>query len=396
MKATPLINRFNSGELSDDVDTRSDIDKYYSGCRTLQNMVPLPEGPIMKMPGSYYIRPTRIDAEGPKPDYPEEEPEPDKYLAVGNIGTAYVQVFSWDGSTLTLVAEEDTIGAAYSVAWNNDMRHLAVGCAGTSGVRIYRYDGSTLTLITVYAMAGGDSISKISWSPNSTLLAVAYYDAVVPHVAVFSWDGSTLSPLDTYDLPHLGGNESGGIDWVDSQYIAVGHETTPYLSVLYWDGASLALADTYTLPGMAYGVHTHPNTSHIVVANGGSPHLRVLSWSGSALASVDTAALSVDSWVATWHLDGTLIAAGVLASPYFYLFGWDGSNLTQLDTFDTGWLCAATAPNGLGTEIAVGSYTDPDLRLLDWDGSSLSLKTSVARTPTGPFQVYDLAWGYYA
>lgn len=53
-KVSPLINNFNAGELSPELDLRVDIDKYYSGCRTLQNMVPLVEGGAMRMPGTYY------------------------------------------------------------------------------------------------------------------------------------------------------------------------------------------------------------------------------------------------------------------------------------------------------------------------------------------------------
>lgn len=54
-KETPLINNFNGGEISPMIDVRSDIIKYYSGCRTLQNMVPHVEGGAKKMPGTYYV-----------------------------------------------------------------------------------------------------------------------------------------------------------------------------------------------------------------------------------------------------------------------------------------------------------------------------------------------------
>ena len=53
--ATTVINAFNSGELSPLLEGRTDIKKYYSGCRTLQNMIVLPHGGVTRRPGSYYV-----------------------------------------------------------------------------------------------------------------------------------------------------------------------------------------------------------------------------------------------------------------------------------------------------------------------------------------------------
>lgn len=55
-KVTPGINNFNSGELSPLVEARYDINKYASGCRTLENALPLVEGGAKKMPGTYFIK----------------------------------------------------------------------------------------------------------------------------------------------------------------------------------------------------------------------------------------------------------------------------------------------------------------------------------------------------
>ena len=52
---TAVINAFNSGELSPLLEGRTDIKKYYSGCRIVENMVVMPHGGITKRPGSAYI-----------------------------------------------------------------------------------------------------------------------------------------------------------------------------------------------------------------------------------------------------------------------------------------------------------------------------------------------------
>ncbi|MCK5504211.1 MAG: hypothetical protein KAJ10_03570 [Thermodesulfovibrionia bacterium] len=54
MKTDPIRNNFNAGELSPKIDFRGDVGKYHSGCLLLQNFVPLVEGGITRMPGTYY------------------------------------------------------------------------------------------------------------------------------------------------------------------------------------------------------------------------------------------------------------------------------------------------------------------------------------------------------
>lgn len=57
--ATPSLVSFNAGELSPKVDARADVDKYYSGCRTMENFIPLVEGGAMRMPGTYFVAETK-------------------------------------------------------------------------------------------------------------------------------------------------------------------------------------------------------------------------------------------------------------------------------------------------------------------------------------------------
>jgi len=60
---TPPINNFSSGELSPELDGRTDLKKYYSGCRTLKNMISLPYGGAVRRPGTYYIAETETMSE---------------------------------------------------------------------------------------------------------------------------------------------------------------------------------------------------------------------------------------------------------------------------------------------------------------------------------------------
>ena len=51
---TAVVN-FNGGEFSPKIDARSDTEKYVSGCRTLENMIPLIFGGVEKRPGTEFI-----------------------------------------------------------------------------------------------------------------------------------------------------------------------------------------------------------------------------------------------------------------------------------------------------------------------------------------------------
>ena len=50
----PVIS-FNAGKMSDLIDARSDTQKFSSGCRELQNMIPRIYGPVERRPGTLYI-----------------------------------------------------------------------------------------------------------------------------------------------------------------------------------------------------------------------------------------------------------------------------------------------------------------------------------------------------
>jgi hypothetical protein len=51
----PIIN-LNSGEFSPLIDVRSDVDKYKSGCRKLDNFFPRVYGVVERRPGTKFIK----------------------------------------------------------------------------------------------------------------------------------------------------------------------------------------------------------------------------------------------------------------------------------------------------------------------------------------------------
>ena len=50
------IVSFSGGEMTLQIDARSDVEKYASGCRTLENFIPRIYGGVERRPGTKFIR----------------------------------------------------------------------------------------------------------------------------------------------------------------------------------------------------------------------------------------------------------------------------------------------------------------------------------------------------
>jgi len=50
-----LVNSFSGGEISPLIDVRMDLTKYSSSCQTMENVIPLVQGPAVRRPGTKYV-----------------------------------------------------------------------------------------------------------------------------------------------------------------------------------------------------------------------------------------------------------------------------------------------------------------------------------------------------
>lgn len=62
MRAAPILSDFTRGLLTERMNGRIDHPYYYRGCKKLSNMFVYPEGPVSKMPGTYYISGAKDDS----------------------------------------------------------------------------------------------------------------------------------------------------------------------------------------------------------------------------------------------------------------------------------------------------------------------------------------------
>ena len=61
-KASPAFTNFTAGELSPRLDGRTDVGKYFNGCKTLQNFLVHPHGGATRRPGSIFVREVKNSA----------------------------------------------------------------------------------------------------------------------------------------------------------------------------------------------------------------------------------------------------------------------------------------------------------------------------------------------
>ena len=61
-KASPAFTNFTAGELSPRLDGRTDVNKYFNGCKKLQNFVVHPHGGASRRPGTIFIREVKNSA----------------------------------------------------------------------------------------------------------------------------------------------------------------------------------------------------------------------------------------------------------------------------------------------------------------------------------------------
>ncbi len=58
--ANVAIVQLNAGELSPLIDARSDLEKFGSGCRRCENLIPRIYGPLERRPGTFFISKARV------------------------------------------------------------------------------------------------------------------------------------------------------------------------------------------------------------------------------------------------------------------------------------------------------------------------------------------------
>lgn len=116
--ASTILNAFNSGELSPLLDGRTDVQKYYSGCKTLENFLVLSYGGVERRPGTKYIASVKT-ASSKTRLIPFEYSVDDSYIL--EFGDEYIRFYRNGGQ----IQEIETGASSEDLA---DLTSLWVNC----------------------------------------------------------------------------------------------------------------------------------------------------------------------------------------------------------------------------------------------------------------------------
>jgi WD40 repeat protein len=285
-----------------------------------------------------------------------------RYLAVGGSNPTSgneVQIYSFDGSSLTLVASYDYgIGGAFvaSVNWRPDGCYLAAGgSTPTSGneVQIYSFNGSSLTLAASYNYGTSSSyVTSVNWSPDGRFLAIGGSSPASGNEAqVCSFNGSSLTLAASRDY----GDLISGVSWSpDGRYLAVGGSSPASgneVQVYSFNGSSLTLAASYDYGLVVYSVNWSPNGRYLAVG-GYSPasgnEVQVYLFNSSSLtlvAGYDYGSSGPDIYSINWKPDGYFLAIGGDNTS----LGHEGIEILRADYVNN------TVPQALSNSVVFGN-----------------------------------------
>lgn len=125
MSNIPLLS-FNAGELSPQIDARSDVKKYGSGCRTLENYIPRIYGSAERRPGTQFIGSVKNASAGKSRVVSFQFSDTIAYIL--EFGPEYIR-FYFDGGRV--------IGAKAPTNWADDTAYI-VGQFVTYSSVVYR------------------------------------------------------------------------------------------------------------------------------------------------------------------------------------------------------------------------------------------------------------------
>ena len=139
----------------------------------------------------------------------------DRYLALA-YGTT-LRIYERTGDTYTTVTTATLAGAAEGLGWSPEGDYLAVGVNAGSFVEVYSFDGSTLSSATT-GVASSGRVRDLKFSPDGNYLVVAA--GVSTYLRFYKRTGTTFTEL-TSGIPTTG-TSPRAIAWMGfSDYFVV-------------------------------------------------------------------------------------------------------------------------------------------------------------------------------
>jgi WD40 repeat protein len=314
-----------------------------------------------------------------------------KYLAIAGANPTSgneLQVYSFNGSTLSATTGLDCGGTVYTTAWTPDGKYLAIGGMGlTSGneLQLYRFNGATLSAVT--SQDYGSSIKSLAWSPDGKYLAIGGNGATTfggiantNELQIYRFDGQALTTVTSQGY----GSYIDSLAWSpDGKYLAIGGSTP----TTFGGGASSNEFQVYRFSGLALTAVASQDYGSIIralawspdgqyVAIGGnwptnSDELQIYRFNGITLNAITTqgygTSSTTDIYSIAWSPDGCYLAisgrnaatfGGSANTDELQIYQFNGSSIRPItsqsfgaspEVFSTAW-----SPDG--QFLASGGY----------------------------------------
>lgn len=236
------------------------------------------------------------------------------YSLILNNPSSEIELFQGNFGSFNLIDQYDTGSNVWTVDWSYDDNYIASGSKAGTELRVYSFDGNSLT--SLYSINYADDVNTVRWHPDNYVLAVGVQGVSGDDCFVYSWNGSTLSLLDSVE----GGNVRA-VDWSkDGDYLALGLGND-YVVIYSWNGSTLTEVDRYKITGNKVAIDRNSlewdsTGEYIAVAirdNNGNT-LRVLSFDGSTLTQDAQVNIGSRGENVSWRPNSNIIAIGLSGS----------------------------------------------------------------------------------
>lgn len=370
----PAMTSFNAGEISPLLLLRSDFAKYDNSCQTLQNFLPLSQGPVVRRPGTYYIASTKIATQTVRL-IPFEYAKTDSYIL--EFGDEYIRFYRNGGQIVDSVATETiTVNNIVAHYLLNDIEGTVVVDAdggtypgtATGNVSLWTDEGkagSCLDFGNTYAVEIDDNANfSFGNAATDTAFSIAgwvYVNGIDSlQVIASKWQEDTLREwrLSLDDSQHLQlhlCDDSIGLtsDRLAQWYLNEATNTTHVDDVsTTYDGIASANTDTFDATGKISGGLDFGGDKYVTVADAAG-----LSFGNAA---TDTT-FSISAWIYVTESNHyqyimSKLNHGSAIEWSFYLSGSERLSMYLADDSAAAYIHAYTSPLTNGWHHVVGSY----------------------------------------
>jgi len=207
-KTTFAFTNFTAGELSPRLDGRTDLDKYFSGCKTLENMVIHPHGGASRRPGTVFTNEVKTSSAKTRL-IPFEFSTTQTYIL--EFGNQYVRFYKDNGiiteagKTISAITKASPgVVTASSHGYSNGDYVILSGIVGMTELngRQFKVAGVTTNTFNLTDMEGNnfDTSSLTTYASAGT--AYKIYEIASPYATAHLFDIKFAQSADLMYLVH--------------------------------------------------------------------------------------------------------------------------------------------------------------------------------------------------